>query len=78
MLGLPPDCLDSRGTHLILGGGGFIGRHVAILLARSGRTVLIADRTAPLFRFPVDVLERIKWRRVELASADWDDLVENI
>jgi UDP-glucose 4-epimerase len=63
--------------HLILGGCGFIGRHVAVLLAREGHHVILADRTPPAFNFPGDVTPRISWKPFELASGDWDVLVEN-
>jgi len=63
------------GHHLILGGCGFIGRHVALLLARKGYNVVIADRVEPDFRFPPDVEGRISWQRLEFASADWENLI---
>jgi UDP-glucose 4-epimerase len=63
------------GHHLILGGCGFIGRHVALALARKGHDVVIADRIEPDFRFPPDVEGRIGWQRLEFASADWDNLI---
>lgn len=63
------------GHHLILGGCGFIGRHVALALARQGHEVVIADRLEPGFLFPADVAPRISWQRLEFASADWDALV---
>ncbi|CAA2144836.1 NAD-dependent epimerase/dehydratase family protein [Methylobacterium bullatum] len=64
--------------HLILGGDGFIGRHVAILLARRGQRVTIANRSLPSFEFPPDIAGRIAKVRFELASADWDSLVEDV
>jgi len=63
------------GHHLIVGGCGFIGRHVALQLARQGHEVLLADHVEPEFAFPEEVAERISWQRVEFASADWDALV---
>jgi UDP-glucose 4-epimerase len=66
-----------NGHHLILGGCGFIGRHVAIGLARKGHTVVVADRTKPAFHFPTDIDESISWERFELASADWDGLISD-
>jgi UDP-glucose 4-epimerase len=63
--------------HLILGGCGFIGRHVATLLARAGRHVTLADRSQPDFAFPSDVAARISWRDFEFGSADWDALLAN-
>jgi UDP-glucose 4-epimerase len=64
------------GHHLILGGCGFIGRHVALALARQGHDVVIADRLEPEFKFPPDAAERITWQRLEFASADWDNLIQ--
>ena len=63
------------GYHLILGGRGFIGRHVAVLLAHNGHNVMLADRVRPEYSFPPDAAERISWRPLEFASADWDALV---
>lgn len=64
--------------HLLLGGCGFIGRHVALLLARSGHRVTLADRSPLGFEFPPDLRERITWRELELGSADWDTLVADV
>ena len=64
--------------HLILGGGGFIGRHVALLLARTGHRVTIATRAVPLFKFPTEVIDCIELVEVELAAADWDALVAEV
>jgi len=61
--------------HLILGGGGFIGRHVALLLVRAGHRVTIATRAVPVFEFPAEAVDYIELMEVELASADWDALV---
>jgi UDP-glucose 4-epimerase len=65
------------GYHLIVGGSGFIGRHVAIELVRAGHQVILADRAQPPYSFPAAIAEHISWRRLEAASADWDALVEN-
>jgi UDP-glucose 4-epimerase len=61
--------------HLILGGTGFIGRHVALLLARAGYTVTITGRTPPGFAFPVEPASRITFRKLDIAAPDWDDLI---
>lgn len=63
------------GHHLILGGCGFIGRHVALFLARAGHNVVLADRVQLEYPFPSDVASRISWQRLEFASAEWDALV---
>jgi UDP-glucose 4-epimerase len=64
--------------HLILGGGGFIGRHVALLLARMGHRVTIAARAPPNFSFPSAMVDRIAFETVDLATADWDGLVAGV
>jgi UDP-glucose 4-epimerase len=64
--------------HLILGGNGFVGRHVALLLARTGHCVTIVSRTPPAFSFPTEVASCIVQKELELASADWDDLVTGV
>jgi UDP-glucose 4-epimerase len=61
--------------HLILGGCGFIGRHVALHLARAGCDVVLADRARYSYVFPADVEGRISWRQLEAATADWDALI---
>jgi UDP-glucose 4-epimerase len=68
---------DDR-PHLILGGCGFIGRHVAVLLARGGERVVVAARAPPAFAFPEDVAERISWTPFRMEDADWDSLIEGV
>lgn len=61
--------------HLILGGLGFIGRHVAIALMRQGAQVVVADRVLPSDELRSDleaaVGASIEIRHVEFASANW-------
>ena len=64
--------------HLILGGCGFIGRHVALLLARSGIEVTLAGPNEPNFSPPPALAARIRWVRFDLATADWDALAEGV
>jgi UDP-glucose 4-epimerase len=64
--------------HLILGGCGFIGRHVALLLAREGHRVILADRVQPHNHPDEPAAALIDWRYLELGSADWDDLLANV
>ncbi len=59
-------------THLVLGAG-FIGRHVALGLARRGHRVTLASR-----RPPADARAKIAWEFLELGSADWDRLVADV
>jgi len=65
-------------THLIIGGCGFIGRHVAILLAQQGHKVVLADRMPPPAAFPAHVREQISWRELTLADAPWDELIDGV
>ena len=65
-------------NHLLIGGGGFIGRHVALQLARAGHRVTIATRAVPPFQFPIEALDCLERVEVELASADWDALVAEV
>ncbi|WP_284945419.1 NAD-dependent epimerase/dehydratase family protein [Acidisoma cladoniae] len=61
--------------HLILGGGGFIGKHVALLLAQAGHQVTLAGRRPLVHAMPAALADRVTFRRLELGSADWDALV---
>jgi UDP-glucose 4-epimerase len=70
--------VEMQQHHLILGGDGFIGRHVALLLALTGRRVTIATRAPPTFSFPAELASSIQRQELELSSADWDNLVTGI
>ena len=63
--------------HLILGGCGFIGRHVALALARSGHDVVLADRV-PAPEFPADCGGRITAQHAEIGAIGWDRLIEDV
>jgi UDP-glucose 4-epimerase len=67
---------SSDGRHVIVGGCGFIGRHVALKLARLGHVVILADRSAPKYDFPEDVRARITWTPCDVAETDLDSLVD--
>ena len=68
--------------HLILGGLGFIGRHVAVALAAKGEGVRLFDQSVP----PGDLLRQlddaggkaITTTTGDMATADWDDLLSDI
>ncbi|GAC1342403.1 MAG: NAD-dependent epimerase/dehydratase family protein [Acetobacteraceae bacterium] len=62
--------------HLILGGCGFIGRSVAVLLARAGRTVVLADRVPPAEPIPPELERHISWIDFDLRTADWNRLLD--
>jgi UDP-glucose 4-epimerase len=69
---------SSRESHLILGGGGFIGQHVAAILARQGHDVIVAGRSASKPAFASDIDELIKWRHFDLECVPWDSLIEGV
>jgi UDP-glucose 4-epimerase len=64
--------------HVILGGCGFLGRHVAILLARAGHRITLVDRAPFPFALPAQLAERIGWRFHDLGSVDWDELLADV
>jgi UDP-glucose 4-epimerase len=65
-------------SHLIIGGGGFIGRNVALQLSALGDNVLLAGRHPPAGEKLAGPAGRIPFELVELGSADWDRLVANV
>jgi UDP-glucose 4-epimerase len=64
--------------HLVLGGSGFIGRHVTELLASKGHDVIVAGRSESKPGFAAEVDHRIEWRRFDLEEASWDKLVDGV
>jgi UDP-glucose 4-epimerase len=62
-------------THLILGGSGFIGRHVALRLATLGHKVILADRLAPPTLPGEPRKGAIDYVAFDLNSADWDGVI---
>ncbi|PBB64785.1 NAD-dependent epimerase [Mesorhizobium sp. WSM4312] len=70
-----PDVVE---RHLILGGSGFIGRHVAALLVQSGHEVVLAGRSLSKPTFTPALEERVGWRSFDLANAQWDSLIDGI
>jgi UDP-glucose 4-epimerase len=63
-------------THLVLGGSGFIGRHVALCLAGHGQKVIVADRVPPPSPSPVGIDGgSIEYAPIDLLSRDWESLV---
>lgn len=62
--------------HLVLGGGGFIGSHVARRLAFMGHRVTVADRNPFVQRD--DAEYPIASVILELGTADWDRLLEDV
>jgi UDP-glucose 4-epimerase len=68
----------SPARHLLLGGGGFIGRHMALLLSQLGHHVTIASRHSILDNFSLDGTNNITWKQLELGAADWDSLIDGM
>jgi len=63
-------------THLILGGCGFIGRHVALALYQRGDNVVLADVAEPS-----GLLQKIlpvEFRKVGNTPVDWAELVDGV
>lgn len=61
--------------HVILGGRGFIARHVALRLLEAGQSVTIVARHNTVDLLPEQVRKLCPVIVAELGSADWDDLV---
>jgi UDP-glucose 4-epimerase len=64
--------------HLILGGNGFIGRHVAELLVKSGHAVILACRAPSRLALPSNLEAEVEWRHFELEHANWESLVDGV
>jgi UDP-glucose 4-epimerase len=64
--------------HLILGGTGFIGRHVSWLLAHSGHHVTVVSRGVPSFQFPPQQSGVLLLEQADLLTADWERLIADI
>ncbi|MDR3564474.1 MAG: NAD-dependent epimerase/dehydratase family protein [Negativicutes bacterium] len=65
-------------TYLILGGCGFIGRHVALALARRGERVRLADRSPLASPLPGVEPSLVEWLPFEMIGGDWDRLIADI
>ena len=70
-------CSNIMPTDLILGGGGFIGRHVGLALAGMGHRVRLAGRGSgePL-RTRLD--GSLTFETLDLGTADWDRLLQDV
>ncbi|MCS0503135.1 NAD-dependent epimerase/dehydratase family protein [Ancylobacter mangrovi] len=66
------------GKHLVLGGSGFVGRHVALALAKAGHEVVVADRSPLPNDLPALLRDRVSWRFFELDDAPWPELIEDV
>jgi len=60
--------------HLITGGTGFIGRHVAQLLASQRNAVTVASRTPLSFH----ISPYVSWAQLDIINANWDKLLEGV
>lgn len=63
-------------VHLILGGCGFIGRHVALALHQRGETVVLADVTPPSDAICEEL--PVAFRQVEPGQPNWPALLEGV
>ena len=68
----------SSGHHLILGGCGFLGRHVAALLTRDEQRVVMAGRAPPPKSLIAELGERASWVNLDIGCADWDSLLRDV
>lgn len=57
--------------HLVLGGSGFVGRHVALRLTQLGQSVILADRAPP----PKAPAGEVSFMQTDMQTADWDALL---
>ncbi|WP_438382168.1 NAD-dependent epimerase/dehydratase family protein [Asaia sp. BMEF1] len=64
--------------HLILGGSGFVGRHVASLLAHCGNQVTIVSRHSSIEPEWACFQGSVKHLTVDVTIADWDRLIEDV
>jgi UDP-glucose 4-epimerase len=67
-------------THLIIGGCGFIGRHLTVALVRRGHRVIVADPAPPCDALPPDVRDNVSFVTLgpdHAAAGDraWDSLI---
>jgi UDP-glucose 4-epimerase len=67
-----------RGSHLVIGGGGFIGRHVGLMLSQQGCDVCLAGRTRPKFLDEAVSCESLPWRDLDIYNAAWDEQIEAV
>jgi UDP-glucose 4-epimerase len=63
--------------HLILGGSGFLGRHVAAALLRAGHSVKVASRNAADLGQPAGRTNALEHVALDLKTADWPRLIES-
>ncbi|MQT15283.1 NAD-dependent epimerase/dehydratase family protein [Segnochrobactrum spirostomi] len=66
--------MTSTQTHLLIGGAGFIGRHVAFGLLRRAQRIIVADRVTPE-RGDTLASECVEFINLDLTTADWDELI---
>ena len=67
------ECLVGR--HLIIGGAGFIGSHLARALHRAGDDVLVLSRRAPVQTNASDLLHQIPILFADFSAVDWADIL---
>lgn len=62
---------------LILGGGGFIGRHVGLAFARRGHRVRLAGR-APASPIDDHLNQRLTYETLDMRTVDWDRVLDGV
>lgn len=65
-----------KDCHLIIGGGGFIGRHVGLALARQGADIILAGRRRPEFLDQSMNGVTLPWKYLDIHNADWDAQIQ--
>ncbi|GAN79610.1 UDP-glucose 4-epimerase [Acidocella aminolytica 101 = DSM 11237] len=64
--------------HLIIGGGGFIGRHVGLALAHKQERVILAGRRRPDFFEKIKFPKNVMWMDIDMYNTDWEACIENV
>ncbi|MDE2240078.1 MAG: NAD-dependent epimerase/dehydratase family protein [Rhodospirillales bacterium] len=69
---------SSETCHLIIGGGGFIGRHVGLALASRGQRATLTGRNKPDFLQNLTLSTLLSWRDLNMQNADWDEQIRGV
>ena len=64
--------------HLIVGGGGFIGRHAGLALAQHKHRAILAGRRRPAFLDSFAASPFLAWRDLDILTADWDAQIKGV
>jgi UDP-glucose 4-epimerase len=69
--------VGAKERHLVLGGAGFVGRHVALALAARGVEVVLASRRPPPEPERFDP-QCVRLETVDLTACDWPALIADV